>query len=174
MITNQSKLTQQLQKQAKTVQKTIVEEDKLEDIYQIITKIESKNLMLVELLSYLIEKGFVRNEHKLQYYMDLYDSIKGTASEEVVIGYMGKQDEEEKFTCKKFIRVFKQIAKKQYPSDPLGFENYVYKAMIATQHSEDIRLKLDDNVKKFLTRETINLLRNYERELQIIFEMYLP
>lgn len=64
----------------------------MDDIYQIITKIESKNLMLVELLSYLIEKGFVRNEHKLQYYMDLYDSIKGTASEEVVLGYMGKQD----------------------------------------------------------------------------------
>lgn len=130
--------------------------------------------MLVELLSYLIEKGFVRNEYKLQYYMDLYDSIKGSVCEQVVVGYLGKPDEEEKFTCKKFIRVFKQIAKKQYPSDVLGFENYVYKAMIATQHSQDVRLKLDDNVKKYLTRETINVLRGFQRELEIIFEIYLP
>lgn len=52
-----------------------------------------------------------------------------------------------------------------YPSDPLGFDNYVYKAMIATQHPEDVRMKIDDTVKKFLTRETINLLKNLEREL---------
>jgi methionine salvage enolase-phosphatase E1 len=53
-----------------------VEEERLEDAYQTIAKSESKNLMFIELLTYLVEKGFVRNEHKVDYFLDLYERIK--------------------------------------------------------------------------------------------------
>jgi hypothetical protein len=53
-----------------------VEEERLEDAYQTIAKTESKNLMFIELLTFLVEKGFVLNEHKVDYFFDLYDRIK--------------------------------------------------------------------------------------------------
>lgn len=49
-----SKLAHQLRKETSGVKKSLVEDDRLDDIYQIITKIESKNLMQVEFLAFLI------------------------------------------------------------------------------------------------------------------------
>lgn len=77
--------------------------------------------MFIELIVFLIEKGFVKNEHKLHYYLDLYESIKGTASDQVNMGHKSKQDDEERFSKKKFVKVFKEMAKKIYPCDPSAF-----------------------------------------------------
>jgi hypothetical protein len=35
--------------------------------------------MFNELIIFLIEKGFVKNKHKLHYYLELYDSIKNSS-----------------------------------------------------------------------------------------------
>lgn len=77
--------------------------------------------MLIELLVFLIEKGFVRNQHPLYYFMDVYDNVKGAISEQLPLMHKSKPDEEDKFSKKKFIKVFKQIAKKFYPCDSSGF-----------------------------------------------------
>lgn len=130
--------------------------------------------MLVQLLSFLIEKGFVRNEHPLHYFVDVYDSVKGTVVEQAPATGKGKQEEEQKFSRKKFVKVFKIIAKKLHPCDPYAFQNIVYRQMISNEHHEDVRIKLDDNLKKILTRQTIELLKAYQKEMMALFEMYLP
>lgn len=57
----------------------------------------------------------------MHYYLDLYDSIKATNTEEVAPGTKGKSDDEDKFSKRKFVKVFQELAKKMYPNDPMGF-----------------------------------------------------
>ena len=35
--------------------------------------------MFTEFIIFLIEKGFVKNKHKLHYYLELYDSINNSS-----------------------------------------------------------------------------------------------
>lgn len=37
---------------------------------------EPKNLMMVELLIFVIEKGFIKNSYKIYTIMDIYETIK--------------------------------------------------------------------------------------------------
>jgi hypothetical protein len=70
--------------------------------------------------------------------------------------------------------MFKEMAKEFYPNDPLGFEKNVYKAVISNDHHEDVRIKMDDNIKKLITKETVNALKNFEKEFETVFEIYMP
>lgn len=74
--------------------------------------------MFIELLTFLIEKGFVKFEHKVHYFMDLYDNIKGNSGEDMAsTGLKSKVEDEDKFNRKKFVKLFKELAKKMYPCD---------------------------------------------------------
>lgn len=66
--------------------------------------------------------------------MDLYDSIRETAMDELPIGHKGKPEDQDKFSRKKFVKVFKEIAKKFYPCDPQGFENHIYGIIAGNQN----------------------------------------
>ena len=89
--------------------------------------------------------------------MDIYDSIKN----EVISG--GNQSvkknngEEEKFTKEKFLIFLKEIGKKIYPGNPEGFEIFIYQRIMSSD--DDQRLKIEEVIKKTLTKETINKLR---------------
>ena len=46
-------------------------------MYTTISKLEPKNLMLVEFLTLMIEKSLIKNCHKIQAFVDMYEEIKG-------------------------------------------------------------------------------------------------
>ncbi len=84
--------------------------------------------------------------------MDLYETtLKGNRNDDIAI-YKPKQEEDEKFSRKKFEKYFRQIAKKFYPCDNLGFENNIYKIIALNEHQDEVRIKIDEHVKKFLTK----------------------
>lgn len=55
------------------------------------------------------------------------------------------------------------MAKKMYPCDPFGFENHIYKIMMGTESLGEVRMKIDDGVKKILSKDSINVFRSYEK-----------
>jgi hypothetical protein len=77
---SKSKLMLQLGKEKKKVNESEIDEERIEDIFTVLSKIEPKNLMLMELLIFLIEKGFVKNSCKIYVFMDLYHEIKGQST----------------------------------------------------------------------------------------------
>ena len=93
-----SKLMLQLGKEKKTTNTNIVDEERIEDIFTVLAKIEPKNLMLIELLIFLIEKGFVKNSEKIYTFMDIYDSIKSEVSTSGNQSLKKNNGEEEKFS----------------------------------------------------------------------------
>jgi hypothetical protein len=66
------------------------------------------------------------------------------------------------------------MGKDFYPNDALGFEKNIYKAAISNEHRDDVRIKMDENIKKLITKETVSVLKSFEKEFEIVFEIYLP
>lgn len=77
MSLSQSKLMLQLNKEQRHADRVQFSEEKIEDIYTTICKIEPKNLMLVEFLTLMIEKGLIKNSHKIYAFEQIFDEIKG-------------------------------------------------------------------------------------------------
>ena len=92
-----SKLKVQLNKEQRNINKTVISEEKIEDIFAMLSKIEPKNLMLSELLIFLIEKGLIKNEEKIYTFSSMYDEIKNEPTEDALNLGKGKSEEEEKF-----------------------------------------------------------------------------
>ena len=113
--------------------------------------------MLIELLVFLIEKGFAKNSEKIYTFMDMYDSIKNEVLRRGGSETKKNSGEEEKFSKEKFFLFLKEIGKKIYPGNPEGFEKFIYPRIMSSD--DDQRLKIEEVVKKILTRETINKLR---------------
>ena len=55
----------QLAKEEKIQQRSSFNEELIEELFTTICKIDPKNLMMVEFLSLIIEKDFIRNSNKL-------------------------------------------------------------------------------------------------------------
>lgn len=77
MTLSQSKLMLQLSKEQKITQRAHFNEEVIEDIYSTICKLEPKNLMLVEFLSFVIDKDFIKNSIKIASFLDLYEEVRG-------------------------------------------------------------------------------------------------
>ncbi len=73
MTLSQSKLMLQLSKEQKISHRSPFSEEYIEEIYSTICKLEPKNLMLVEFLSLVIEKEFIRNSNKIMEFVELYE-----------------------------------------------------------------------------------------------------
>lgn len=69
----QSKLMAQLAKEQKHHHRHSYNEEIVEDIYNTICKLDPKNLMLIEFLTLIIERDFIRNSNKLINFVNLYD-----------------------------------------------------------------------------------------------------
>ena len=68
----QSKLMAQLAKEQKVQYRSSFNEDLLDEIFSTICKIDPKNLMLVEFLSLIIERDFIKNSSKLSSFAELF------------------------------------------------------------------------------------------------------
>jgi hypothetical protein len=104
--------------------------------------------------------------------LDLYDSIKDNSGA-LEPHQKPKLEDDSKFSRKKFGKLLQEINKKMYPYDPLG-KSSIYKTLTSPDHPEEVRIKMDENLKKFITREMIDLLRTYEKELEIVYLIYIP
>jgi hypothetical protein len=74
------------------------------------------------------------------------------------------EKEEQKFSKKKFLKLLKDVAKVLYPGDSKAYEVSLY-LKIVTPEQEENRMKVDDNIKKFLSEDVIDTLSLYNKEL---------
>jgi hypothetical protein len=162
----------QLSKEQKITQRCHFNEEVVEEIYSTICKLEPKNLMLVEFLSLVIDKDFIKNSTKISHFVDLYEEIRGKTLEQDH-AYKGPAEEEMKFSKKKFIKLLKEMAKRLYPGHPSPYETTLYDRLTRTE-SDEHRMRLDDSIRKMLTRETVAALSELDKELQTAFEIYMP
>ena len=72
----QSKLMIQLDKEQKVQHRISFNEELIEELYSTICKIDPKNLMLVEFLSLIIERDFIRNSNKLVDFANIFEEFK--------------------------------------------------------------------------------------------------
>lgn len=72
MTTVQSKLMIQLSREQKVHLRSSYNEELIEDIYNTICKLDPKNLMLVEFLTLIIERDFIKNSNKLIFFLELF------------------------------------------------------------------------------------------------------
>ena len=73
---NQSKLMSQLAKEQKVQYRGSFNEDLIDETFSTICKIDPKNLMLVEFLSLVIERDFIKNSNKLSSFAELFEEFK--------------------------------------------------------------------------------------------------
>ena len=64
--------------------------------------------------------------------------------------------------------MLKQLAKRLYPGYNNAYETILYEKLTKIDF-EEVRIKVDDSIKKMLNKEVINTLAEYENELQSIF-----
>lgn len=76
-----SKLMSQLAKEQKVQHRSSFSEDLIKELYNTICKIDPKNLMLVEFLSIIVEREFVRNSNKLVDFAQLFEEFRVQSSE---------------------------------------------------------------------------------------------
>ncbi len=69
--------------------------------------------------------------------------------------------------------MLKDIAKILYPGDSKAYESTLYLKLVMPDQEEN-RMKVDDNLKKFLNEDVINCLGQYNKELETLFEVYMP
>lgn len=173
-----SKLMQQLAKEQKIQHRSPFNEELLEELYNTICKIDPKNLMLVEFLSLIIERDFLKNTNKLQDFVTIYDDFKSQPSfENTTIMTPATQQSNEcdelKFTKKKFLSMLRVLAKQLYPGCESAYETILYDKLTRLDF-DDVRMKADDSIRKMLNRETIDALGEFDSEMQTIFEIYMP
>ena len=71
----------QLAKEQKVQHRSFFSEDLIKELYNTICKIDPKNLMLVEFLSIIVEREFVRNSNKLVDFAQLFEEFRIQSSE---------------------------------------------------------------------------------------------
>ena len=64
--------------------------------------------------------------------------------------------------------MLKQLAKRLYPGYNNAYETILYEKLTKIDF-EEVRIKVDDSIKKMLSKEVINTITEYENELQSIF-----
>lgn len=150
MSVSQSKLMLQLAKEQKISVRAAFNEEVVEEIYSTICKLEPKNLMLVEFLSLVIEKDFIKNSTKLAQFVDLYEEVRGKTLDQDH-ACKGPAEEDLKFSKKKFIKLLKEMARRLYPGHPSPYETALYDRLTRSD-PDDHRMRLDDSIRKMLTR----------------------
>lgn len=55
----------------------------------------------------------------------------------------------------------------------MAFERIYYNRLVGVD-GEDGRMRLDETVKKFLMRDTVKFLLDFEEDMQRAFVMYIP
>ena len=65
------------------------------------------------------------------------------------------------------------MAKRLYPGHNNPYETTLYDRLTRTE-SDEHKMRLDDSIRKMLTRETVAALVEIDRELQAAFEIYMP
>ena len=56
------------------------------------------------------------------------------------------------------------FAERTYPGDPQAYEKYVFPRICCLEPNEEVRVRVDEAVRKMLNRETLSLWKEYERE----------
>ena len=112
--------------------------------------------MLVEFLSLIIERDFLKNANKLQDFVTLYDDFKSQPSFEntttmTPATQQSNECEELKFTKKKFLSMLQALAKQLYPGYDNAYETILYDKLTRLDF-DDVRMKADDSIRKMLNR----------------------
>lgn len=68
--------------------------------------------------------------------------------------------EEQKFNKKKFLKLLKDLARKLFPGYPHAYETILFDKITGSGGDEH-RIKIDENVKKYLTKETVAALSEF-------------
>lgn len=55
------------------------------------------------------------------------------------------------------------IAEKIYPGRSDAFATIIYARITCNELNDEVRLKVDENVRRMLTRDTLRVWREYER-----------
>lgn len=138
----------------------------------------------------MIEKSLLKNSHKIQAFVDMFEEIKGKKLDQEHNSFtmlnnrlqnttsysntsmnqnnnggntsQPTEKEEQKFSKKKFLKLLKDVAKMLYPGDPKAYEVSLYAKLMNTDPEEN-RMKVDDNIKKFLAEDVIDTLSIYNR-----------
>lgn len=124
------------------------------------------------------------NSHGLRTYSNIFEEFSNksieTDSMNITKNSTLNPDEEKKFHKHKFIRLFtvtlaliQELSKRLYPGDDTAFEYIFYNRLLGID-GEDGRMKIDETIKKFITKDTIKYLLDYEDDMHRVFIMYIP
>jgi hypothetical protein len=70
--------------------------------------------------------------------------------------------------------MFKEISKKLYPGIPDAYEKIIYEKLTKVENEDHKLIKVDDSIRKMITKETLYALNDFDAELQSVFEIYMP
>jgi hypothetical protein len=66
-----------------------------------------------------------------------------------------------------------ELSKRLYPADDTAFERIYYNRLVGID-GDDGRMRLDETVKKFVTRDALKCLLDFEEDMHRIFVIYIP